>query len=110
MSITLPAGLTREPIDPRDRWIVDAARAPIGIARYDGTELYFEQADKSGAGSPVGVVTPDFVGQQYFDTYGEIHYTAHGTSSKGWRQSSFQPKPKADSILSKYGATRSVMR
>lgn len=84
MSITLPAGLTREPIDPRDRWIVDAARAPIGIARYDGAELYFEQADKSGAGSPVGVVTPDFVGQECQDTTSGAFYKATGATSYAW--------------------------
>lgn len=37
------------------------------------------------AGSPIGNVTPDFVGQVLFDTTNSQWYVAYGTTSSSWR-------------------------
>lgn len=57
------------------------------------------------AGSPVGNLTPDFVGQRCFDTTAGAFYLATSTTAAGWKPITYQPLPKADSILTKYGAT-----
>lgn len=38
----------------------------------------------SGVGSPVGVVTPTFVGQLYEDTLNSVFYQSTGTTSADW--------------------------
>ena len=39
-----------------------------------------------GSGSPVGTVTPEHIGQEYFDTVGEDFYRATGTGASNWKQ------------------------
>ena len=39
---------------------------------------------KTGAGSPAGVLTPDFYGQHYIDTGTNSIYVAHGLTSANW--------------------------
>ncbi|MCM3573275.1 phage baseplate upper protein [Mesobacillus subterraneus] len=41
---------------------------------------------KTGAGQPVGAVTPDFIGQDYIDTANKAAYKACGTSTNDWKQ------------------------
>lgn len=39
---------------------------------------------KTGSGSPVGVVTPDYLGQHYVDTGASSVYQAYGTTNTSW--------------------------
>lgn len=39
---------------------------------------------QSGAGSPVGTVTPRAIGEKYFDTTGLVFYTANALTSSDW--------------------------
>jgi hypothetical protein len=45
------------------------------------------------------------VGQRCFDTTAGAFYLATSTTAAGWKPITYQPLPKADSILTKYGAT-----
>lgn len=40
----------------------------------------------SGSGSPSGAVTPEFIGQEYFDTAGEDFFRATGVTNTDWKQ------------------------
>lgn len=40
---------------------------------------------KSGSGSPSGVVTPEFIGQEYLDTTGNAWYKAYGLVNTNWQ-------------------------
>ncbi|MFE4810518.1 hypothetical protein ACFQ9Y_05015 [Peribacillus simplex] len=41
---------------------------------------------KNGSGNPNGIVTPDFLGQDYIDTFTKIGYKACGTGNTDWKQ------------------------
>ena len=41
----------------------------------------------TGAGSPVGVVIPRFIGREYFDTTGKLFWMSTGTTAADWKQS-----------------------
>lgn len=38
----------------------------------------------TGAGTPNGVLTPSFTGQEYFDTTNNVFYVAYGTTNTSW--------------------------
>lgn len=50
----------------------------------DGTII--EVTYRSGSGAPSGVVTPAFLGQEYFDTGGAHWYKATGLTNTDWKQ------------------------
>lgn len=41
---------------------------------------------KTGAGSPVGVVVPDYIDQAYFDTTGVVYYISTGLTNTSWTE------------------------
>jgi hypothetical protein len=63
-------------IEPRTV-VVEVSSGPVYIGGSN-----FSAA--SGGGSPVGVVTPSFVGQLYFDTLNDQVYAAPTLSSGDW--------------------------
>ena len=46
---------------------------------------------QAGANSPVGVVTPFFVGNQYLDAVTNEYWQAHGTNNTDWKMITNQP-------------------
>lgn len=51
---------------------------------FDGYKLLHSYV--SGSGSPVGSVTPNFIGQEYFQTTGSNFFKATGLTSSDWKQ------------------------
>src|SRR5579885_3397395 len=49
-----------------------------------GNEIMQQLGYISGSGSPVGSVTPSYIGQLYYDTAGTTFYIADTTSNTGW--------------------------
>lgn len=52
---------------------------------------------ESGEGSPVGAVTPDFVGQLYDDTTSDSYWRATGLTSADWTE--INPQPAAQGLV-----------
>lgn len=60
-------------------------QAKFGLAWHvNDTSILLSLAYISGAGTPNGAVTPDHIGQEYFDTTNLAWYTAYGTTSTSW--------------------------
>lgn len=74
-----PEGTTALNSDSEQRSLVKVVQLLNASGGGGGTN------NKSGAGSPVGVVTPDYVGQGYTDTVNPHHqWQAVGLTSADW--------------------------
>ncbi len=62
-------------------------------------------AMQSGAGSPVGTTTPDFVGQLFYDTSANAYYRSTGLTSADWVLISSTPTPTVVWAPATEGAT-----
>lgn len=49
------------------------------------SELHKLTSHVSGAGSPSGVVTPEYIGQEYLDTSGSAWYKSTGLTNTDWQ-------------------------
>lgn len=68
--------------------LLDALNAIGRGSGFGSDDLANRLVYKSGTGSPVGVVTPDFIGQFYFDSLNLFWYQATALTSNGWDNSS----------------------
>jgi hypothetical protein len=58
----------------------------LGTATHVNPELYKRLAYVTSAGSPAGVVTPEFVGQECFDTTNSDWYRSTGAAAGNWKK------------------------
>lgn len=57
-----------------------SGNSPIG----DATDNSYDSVQRNNAGSPVGAVTPAYVGELIFDTTNRVLFRAHGTANTEW--------------------------
>ena len=81
---------TTEPTDPNARVWVDPSGTPtddlIAAAVNEWMVAHpeaFEQ-HRTNAGSPINVLTPNYVGEEALDTTNEVWYKAVGTTAADW--------------------------
>lgn len=54
---------------------------PFGATKVDQK---LEQPNRTGTATPIGSVTPGYVGEIYYDTTNKVSYRAYGAANTEW--------------------------